>query len=309
MAHYPKVTLEQWRTLQAVVDHGGFAQAANKLHRSQSAVSYTIARLQEQVGTPLLKIDGRKAILTETGELLLQRSRRLLQQANELEDLARQLTQGREAEVRLVVDAAFPSDILMRSLKQFARQDHKTQIQLHEVILSGARESLENNTADLVIGAELPDGWLADPLLHVEFVAVAHPQHPLHHGNQPVLTEQLAEHIHVVIRDSGLSAPIDRGWLGHSQRWTVSSIDTAITAIRHGLGFGWLPLHLISDDLLHGRLRALNLQQGGSYFASLYLLFAHQQNSGPATRELASIIQDCVAQQTSTSTHQPGRVV
>lgn len=44
----PRVTLDQWRTLQAVVDHGGFAQAAEALHRSQSSISYTVARMQEQ---------------------------------------------------------------------------------------------------------------------------------------------------------------------------------------------------------------------------------------------------------------------
>ena len=45
----PRVTLEQWRTLQAVIDSGGFAQAAEVLHRSQSSVSYTVARMQEQL--------------------------------------------------------------------------------------------------------------------------------------------------------------------------------------------------------------------------------------------------------------------
>ena len=46
----PRVTLDQWRTLQAVVDHGGFAQAAEALHRSQSSVSYTVARMQDHPG-------------------------------------------------------------------------------------------------------------------------------------------------------------------------------------------------------------------------------------------------------------------
>ena len=42
--------------------HGGFAQAAEALHRSQSSVSYTVARMQDQLGVPLLRIDGRKAV-------------------------------------------------------------------------------------------------------------------------------------------------------------------------------------------------------------------------------------------------------
>ena len=90
----PRVTLEQWRTLQAVIDHGGFAQAAEVLHRSQSSVSYTVARMQEQLGVPLLRIEGRKAALTEAGEVLLRRSRQLVTQASQLEEIAHHMEQG-----------------------------------------------------------------------------------------------------------------------------------------------------------------------------------------------------------------------
>ena len=54
-----KTSLEQWAVLAAVVDQGGFAQAAETLHRSQSAVSYAVGRLQEALEVPLLAIQGR----------------------------------------------------------------------------------------------------------------------------------------------------------------------------------------------------------------------------------------------------------
>ncbi|HCV77085.1 MAG TPA: LysR family transcriptional regulator, partial [Pseudomonas sp.] len=98
----PRVSLDQWRTLQAVVDHGGYAQAAEVLHRSQSSVSYTVARMQEQLGVPLLRLEGRRAVLTDAGAVLLRRSRRLVQQASQLEELAYHMEQGWESEVRLV---------------------------------------------------------------------------------------------------------------------------------------------------------------------------------------------------------------
>lgn len=61
----PKVTLDQWRALQAVIDHGGFAQAAEKLHRSQSSVSYAVNRLQELLGLKLLHIEAAKLCLAK----------------------------------------------------------------------------------------------------------------------------------------------------------------------------------------------------------------------------------------------------
>ena len=75
MGAWPRTTLEQWAILAAVVDHGGFAQAATARHKSQSAVSYAIARLQESLDIALLVVEGRKAVLTGHGRILLQRAR------------------------------------------------------------------------------------------------------------------------------------------------------------------------------------------------------------------------------------------
>src|SRR4051794_11176293 len=91
------ITLKQWKTLHAVVDCGGFSDAAEFLNVSQSAISYTVAKLQEQLGIPILKVEGRKAQLTEAGRELLQRSRHLIKDAIELEIFAENLRFGRGA--------------------------------------------------------------------------------------------------------------------------------------------------------------------------------------------------------------------
>ena len=142
-------SLEQWRAFQAVVDHGGFAQAAHALHRSQSAISYAVNRLQEQLGIRLLEMDGRKARLTEMGYVLLDRSRHLVDSATELEELASHLEQGWEAEIRLAVDAAFPMPVLFDALKLFALEAKGTRVTLTEVILSGAEDALREKISSL----------------------------------------------------------------------------------------------------------------------------------------------------------------
>ena len=158
----PRVTLDQWRTLQAVVDHGGFAQAAEVLHRSQSSVSYTVARMQDQLGVPLLRIDGRKAVLTEAGGVLLRRSRQLVKQASQLEDLAHHMEQGWEAEVRLVVDAAYPNARLVRALTAFMPQSRGCRVRLREEVLSGVEEVLLEGVADLAISSFNIPGYRPD---------------------------------------------------------------------------------------------------------------------------------------------------
>src|SRR6202041_4076560 len=102
-----KTSLEQWGILAAVIDEGGFAQAAEALHKSQSAISYSVARLQESLDLPLLVVEGRKSVLTPHGQTLLARGRALVKELGTLEALARSLKQGWESELKLIVDAAF----------------------------------------------------------------------------------------------------------------------------------------------------------------------------------------------------------
>lgn len=292
----PRVSLEQWRVLQAVVDCGGYAQAAESLHRSQSSVSYTIARLQEQLGIRLLKIEGRKANLTRAGEALLRQSRHLVEAALELEQFADSLEQGREAEIRLVVDTAFPTDLLMEALHQFAPHSLGTRVQLTEVVLSGAEDELVQGRADLAIASHIPSSHLGDLLLELEFQAVAHADHPLQQLGRDVTISDLELELQVIIRDSGTLHKRDIGWLGAEHRWSVSSMETATMAVTRGLGYAWLPCHQIRNQLESGLLKPLPLREGGTYKGSLYLIYGHANNPGPATRQLAKLLHKVCAE-------------
>ncbi|MFQ5471221.1 MAG: LysR family transcriptional regulator [Gammaproteobacteria bacterium] len=301
----PRSTLEQWRALQAVIDHGGYSQAAEHLHRSQSSVSYNVAKLEEHLGVKLLEIIGRKAHLTEAGDALLKRSRQLTSDALELEQLASHLEQGWEAEINVVFDAAFPVQLLMAALKQFAPLSHRTRVVLKEAVLSGTDDALLDGSADLAIGARIPQGFLGNNLVEIEFLAVAHPDHPLHKLERTVTARDLSRETQVVIRDSGIRHPRDSGWLGSAQRWTVSSFETAITTISNGLGFGWIVRHRIADQLKTGDLKRLPLDAGQTRRAHLNLVFGRPDNTGPATRLLADILHEISADYQLTLTSDP----
>ncbi len=286
----PRVTLEQWRTLQAVVDHGGFAQAAEALHRSQSSISYTVARMQDQLGVPLLRIDGRRAVLTDAGAVLLRRSRQLVNQASQLEDLAHHMEQGWEAEVRLVVDAAYPNARLIRALTAFMPQSRGCRVRLREEVLSGVEEVLQEGVADLAISGYGIPGYLGTELSAIEFIAVAHPEHALLSMGRALSVQDLHGHMQVVIRDSGRQQPRDVGWLGAEQRWTVGSLATATSFVGSGLGFAWLPRHMIDRELREGTLAALPLEQGGSRHPTFYLYSNKDKPLGPATQILVELL-------------------
>src|SRR5262249_22754839 len=100
----PRITLDQWRALAAVVEAGGYAQAAEALHRSQSTVTYAVQQLETQLGVKAFQIEGRRAKLTPTGELLFRRARYLLEEAATLEQAAKRFSAGWEAQIRIAVE-------------------------------------------------------------------------------------------------------------------------------------------------------------------------------------------------------------
>ena len=280
----PRSSLKQWAVLAAVIDQGGFAQAAAHLHRSQSAVSYAVARLQEALEVPLLSIEGRKAVLTAHGAVLLKRARSLLKDLDTLESLAHQLERGWESELRLVVDAAFPRERLMSIMGELQRLCPDTQMQLSDAVLSGAEEAISENKADVVVTTRVPNGSLGQWLMDVTFVAVARSDHPLNQSDHPLTVDDLARHVQVVVRDSGLRHPRDEGWLGAERRCTVSSLESSLATVEAGLAFAWLPRHLVDPSFKAGTLRALPLALGATRNMPLYLVLVHPELAGPAAR-------------------------
>lgn len=288
----PRTTLEQWAALQAVIDEGSFARAAEALNKSQSSVSYALKGLQEQLPVPVLTQAGRKAVLTEAGAVLLRRARALLEEARRLEELAANLGSGWEPEVRLAVEIIFPPELLLRALASFAPVSRSSRVQLIESVLSGTQEALLRREADLVIANQIPVGFLGQPLLTVEFVAVAHPEHPLHRLGREVTEHDLRGERQVVVRDSGQRRKVDAGWLGSEQRWTVSNLDTSVRTVAAGLGFAWLPAHHIRDELARGDLKPLPLRELARRQTQLFLIYADRDGAGLATQALARALLD-----------------
>ena len=279
---FNKTTLEQWTVLASVVDEGGFAQAASALHRSQSAVSYAVGRLQEALGVPLLELDGRKSVLTPHGKTLLGRARSLLRDFDTLEAVARSLKQGWEPELKLVVDAAFPRTQLFAIVADLQRACPTTDIQLADAVLSGAEEAITERHADVVVSSRVPPGFLGDRLLDVEFVAVARSDHPLLRIDHSLTLDDLTRHVQAVVRDSGSTQRRDEGWLGADHRYTVSSMESSLGLVLAGLAFAWLPEHVIANHLRDGVLRRIPLAGGGSRTVTLHIVMVRPELAGPA---------------------------
>ena len=287
--------------LMAVVDHGGYAQAAQALHKSQSALTYAVQKLESVLGVKAFEIQGRKAILTPTGQLLYRRAKVLLEEAVSLERATRALSAGWEAQIRIAAEVIFPSWLMIECLEQFGVESPHTQIEWYESVMGGTQELLLEGKVDLVIAGTVPVGFLGDALMRLNFVAAAHPQHPLHQLGRDVTTRDLRAHRHLVVRDTGTQRSARNVSVEATQRWTMGHLSTSIEAARRGHGFAWYPVERIRDELAEGTLKPLPLKEGNERFAQLYLIIADPDAAGPGTQRMAEILRtvvkrECVSQ-------------
>lgn len=286
----PRISLEQWRSLQAVVDAGGYAQAAAALHKSQSAVTYAVQKIERQLNLKLFRIQGRKAHLTEGGRLLYRRAQSLLEEAGAIESAAGTLAAGWESEISLAVEIVFPTWLLLKCLARFGLEHPDIRIELYETVLSGTEEALLQRRVSLAIGPVIPPGYIGDALLPVRFVAAAHPDHPLHQLRRELTAQDLRRHRQLVIRDSGAARSRNALWLGAGQRWTFTHKATSIHAAVSGLGFAWFAEDTIRRELEQGLLKPLPLREGAEQIVPLYLIHAGRDQIGPGAIRLAEII-------------------
>ncbi|SDK41633.1 LysR family transcriptional regulator [Microbulbifer yueqingensis] len=290
-----KVTLEQWRMFQAVVEHGGFSQAAQAVHKSQSSINHAVHKLQESLGVDLLEVRGRKAELTDAGRILLSRAGGLLNEAEALEAVASSLAGGEEALLTLAVDVIFDYDSLFNAIEQFAGRFPHTRLELRETVLSGAEELLLQQQADFILSARVPQGFVGEPVARVRFIPVAHPDHALHHLGRPVARKDLKACRQIVLRDSAIRNRQDSGWLGSDQRITVSNVQTSIELIERGLGFAWLPETRLRESLLADRLLPLIMEEPWAREVTVYLVYADSDKTGPAASFLIDALRTGLA--------------
>jgi len=289
------ITLEQWRSLIAVVEASGYAQAAESLHKSQSAVTYAVQKIESLLDVKAFEIQGRKAVLTPTGQMLYRRALALVDEANNLEQAAHKLSAGWEAEIHIAVELLFPSQLLLACLERFGQESPGTRLELIESVLGGTSDELRKGEADLVISTQLPPGFLGDPLMRIRLRAVAHADHPLHHYDRELTYRDLRAYRQVVIRDTGVKRDRRRTVsVEVDQRWTVSQVATSIQTVCMGYGFSWLPEEHIREELRSGMLRPLPLREGGTREVPLYLILANPDFAGPGVKRLAEIIRESV---------------
>lgn len=288
MERLPRTTIEQWIVLRMIVKTGSFAQAAAMLHRSQSAVSYAVSRLQESLQVELLEMQGRRAILTPAGAELLAEAAPLIDSFMRMESRAKSAAEDEALQIRIVVDVLFPKERLLAALTLFAERYPHISVTYHETVRSYYEEVVSTGDFDIAI-VILEAGAPAWPIADIRLLAVASHDHPLAKLAAPISNDIVNSYPRSEIRNFSLSKKLPEV---QGRPWMSNSIDAIIGAVKSGLCHGLLPYHLIKDELEQGTIVRLHLAEGGERLVPLGLVMGISSLRPTPVDVLANLIRD-----------------
>ncbi len=288
-----RLTLDALQVLDAIERRGSYAAASEELHRTVSTLSYTVKKLEDDLGVQVFDRSGHRAVLTDAGRLLLDEGRAVLDAAAAVERRVRTVGRGWEAALVIAANELVPYPALLAAVGDFYAEGHPTRIRLLSEILGGAWEALVSQRADLALAEVASAGAIGithRPVGAVSFVFAVAPQHPLARAAQPVKVAEIRRHRVVVVSDSVRREPArSTGITSAADVLTVASLQAKLAAQVAGLGVGFLPAALAADALAQGRLVALRV---ASPRPRVTLEVAWRaQDAGPATLWFAERLQ------------------
>ena len=283
------LTLDQLRIFVSAIDEGSFSAAARKIGRVQSAVSQSVAALEGHLGVVLFDRSSKTPRLTPAGVALAKDARRLLKGAVALKARAASIAAEIEPDLVFAVDAIFPHDLLIASLKALRDAFPLLPVSIFTESLGGSEQRLREGVAQFAIYPLATTGagdLTADFLASIEMVPVVSVDHPLAKAPEPIPRETLEPYVQLVLTDrTPLTQHLMGGIISH-HIWRFADLSTRLEFLLAGFGWCNMPLHLVRGAIEDGRLKALVIAERDPFQFRLHVVRVRGREIGRAGRWL-----------------------
>lgn len=278
------MTLDQLQVLQTIIKSGSFRAASQRLYRAQSAVSYAIRSLEDELGFKLFSRDQYRPQLTSQGRAFSKKVDDLILQYSELEETAHFLKLGHEPVIRIAVSSLWPLPLLVRALKDFKKLYAQTEIKIIHDVLSNDEQILEDR-ADIALGTIFNDQGLlvVKELFPVKMLAVCAATHPLAKFKGKAPDSELGRHPQVIMSSTVPGSNRSGGIINPTNVISVQEYLTKKTFLTEGLGWGLMPEHLVEQEIKKKSLVTLTQKP---YVAMTHIARHSQRELGPCGKFL-----------------------
>lgn len=275
------LTLDQLRVLITIAETGSFSAAGRELGRAQSAISQTVATLEDAQGVRLFDRSGFRPVLTDVGRVLVTQANAVLASAARFEAVAAGTREGIEPELAVAIDPLVPTTAFTDSLHALRAAFPFLPVSFSTEGLGGAERRLRRGDAALalcILLTSVPGDVAALPLLGIDLVPVVSPAHPLAGLDRPVTPADLEEHVQLVLSDPAAPDGPSYGIIG-TRAWRFVDLARRLDFLLAGLGWCRMPEYLVAPLLADGRLVTLTIEGDPAYATGpLTIYAAHMRN-------------------------------
>lgn len=281
------IELEQLEAFVASADHGSFSAAARYLRKAQSAVSVLVSSLEDDLDVKLFSRASRNPVLTEAGARLLPEARLLLARREHLISVARNFGDHVESRLVVAIDELYPEPAIATLFAAFAQEYPHVELELTFPPSTAISGLVLEGKADLGVmwrAEQMPDELGFHTIGWVPLVLVCGREHPLAHT--AVSWEDLRSFRQIMARKHSDTAEILRLRVG-AEVWWVESHWVILQILTRGIGWAFIPEHILQDSPLAPELVIPKLQfDEGAHPVALELIWNKRRRQGPAAQWL-----------------------
>ncbi|THF65940.1 LysR family transcriptional regulator [Pseudothauera nasutitermitis] len=240
--------------VRAVDQYGSLTAAAEKLHVTQSALSHTVRKLEDQLGTAIWHREGRSLRPTQAGEYLLAVARRLLPQLALAEERLRQFAQGERGALRIGMECHPCYQWLLKIVSPYLAAWPAVDVDVKQKFQFGGIGALFGYEIDLLVTPDPlhKNGLVFEPVFDYEQVLVVGRQHPLG-KTRHVRPEQLSDETLITYPVSLDRLDIYTRFLtpagiAPKRHKPIETTDIMLQMVASGRGVAALPRWLVEEN-------------------------------------------------------------
>ncbi|KIA79247.1 MULTISPECIES: LysR family transcriptional regulator [Chromobacterium] len=255
--------------IRAVDQHGSLTAAAEQLHLTQSALSHTMRKLEDQLGVAIWRREGRSLQPTQAGEYLLAVANRLLPQLNHAEERIRQFARGESGALRIGMECHPCYQWLLKIVSPYLAAWPMVDVDVKQKFQFGGIGALFGYEIDMLVTPDplYKPGLRFEPVFDYEQVLVVGPGHPLRHAPH-AQAEQLVEETLITYPVS-----IDRldvytqflmpAGIQPKRHKPIETTDIMLQMVASGRGVAALPRWLVDEYAAKLDIAAVKLGEHG----------------------------------------------
>lgn len=279
------MTFDQVLVFHKVVEAGSFKTAAAQLNKTQPAISFSIKKLEQEMGIELFDRSGYRPELTPHGRAFQERSKLLLQGMQDLESLTKSFLDKEEPEISIALDGISPLPKLLGLFKNFSDIFPNTKLNLAFETLSESERKVLTKEAQIGVTHFVSDHQSLEvrPILSVMMVPVMNAD--LFRSKSVFSQEDLLSIDQIVIGDKNKSSATF-GLLDGGKKWRLTDASLKREIIFAGLGWGHMPLHQIESEIQEKKLIVLDFPDVHARALEISLIRLKKHQFGPVARAL-----------------------